>query len=82
LFLIDCLGLIAGALGGSLAARQNEKYEYDVIGLFGLALVSALGGGITRQALAFADVRYLEHRASRVATAFFEEKFNDVYSGF
>jgi hypothetical protein len=24
----------------------------------------------------------IEHRASQVATAFFQEKFNDVYSGF
>jgi uncharacterized membrane protein YeiH len=64
--LIDFLGVIAGAFGGALAARQNEKYEYDVVGLFGLALVSALGGGITRDILiqrgpplAFVDVRYL-----------------------
>jgi uncharacterized membrane protein YeiH len=64
--LIDFLGVIAGALGGALAARQNERYAYDVVGLFGLALVSALGGGITRDILieqgpplAFVDVRYL-----------------------
>lgn len=64
--LIDFLGVIAGALGGALAARRNEKYEYDVVGLFGLALVAALGGGITRDILiergaplAFVDVRYL-----------------------
>jgi uncharacterized membrane protein YeiH len=64
--LIDFLGVIAGALGGALAAGQNVKYEYDIVGLFGLALVSALGGGITRDILiqrgpplAFVDVRYL-----------------------
>jgi uncharacterized membrane protein YeiH len=64
--LIDFLGVIAGALGGALAAKQNQNYEFDVVGLFGLALVSALGGGITRDILiqrgpplAFVDVRYL-----------------------
>src|ERR1700722_15793597 len=64
--LVDFLGVIAGALGGALAARQNEKYQYDVVGLFGLALVSALGGGITRDILiqrgpplALVDIRYL-----------------------
>ncbi|MGA7920764.1 MAG: TRIC cation channel family protein [Candidatus Acidiferrales bacterium] len=64
--IIDFLGVVAGALGGALAARHNERYDYDIVGLFGLALVSALGGGITRDVLiergpplAFVDVRYL-----------------------
>lgn len=63
--IIDFLGVVAGALGGALAARHNERYDYDIVGLFGLALVSALGGGITRDVLiergpplAFVDVRH------------------------
>jgi len=64
--LLDFLGVFAGAIGGGLEAMRNEKYDYDFIGVLGLALTSALGGGITRDMLlgkgpplAFQDVRYL-----------------------
>jgi uncharacterized membrane protein YeiH len=64
--LIDFLGVFAGALGGGLEAMRNEDYNYDFIGVLGLAMTSALGGGITRDILlqkgpplAFQDVRYL-----------------------
>ena len=64
--LLDFLGVFAGALGGGLEAMRNEKYDYDFIGVLGLAMTSALGGGITRDILlqkgpplAFQDVRYL-----------------------
>jgi uncharacterized membrane protein YeiH len=64
--LLDFLGVFAGALGGGLEAMRNEKYDYDFVGVLGLAMTSALGGGITRDVLlqngpplAFLDVRYL-----------------------
>ncbi len=64
--LIDLLGVFVGALGGALAAVRDTRYKYDLVGVTGLALASALGGGITRDLilqkgppLAFVDVRYL-----------------------
>jgi len=64
--LIDFLGVFAGAVGGAIAARRNESYAFDFVGVLGLGFVSALGGGITRDVLighgpplAFADIRYL-----------------------
>ena len=64
--LIDFLGVFFGALGGALAAVRDTRYRYDLVGVTGLAMVSALGGGITRDLvlqkgapLAFADARYL-----------------------
>ena len=64
--LIDFLGVFVGALGGALAAVRDTRYRFDLVGVTGLALASALGGGITRDLilqqgppLAFADVRYL-----------------------
>ena len=64
--LIDFLGVFVGALGGALAAVRDARYKYDLVGVTGLALASALGGGITRDLilqkgppLAFADARYL-----------------------
>jgi uncharacterized membrane protein YeiH len=65
-FIIDFLAVFAGALGGALAAVRDMRYKYDLVGVTGLALVAALGGGITRDLvlqhgppLAFADARYL-----------------------
>jgi uncharacterized membrane protein YeiH len=64
--LIDFLGVFVGSLGGALAAVRDTRYKYDLVGVTGLALASALGGGITRDLilqkgppLAFADARYL-----------------------
>jgi uncharacterized membrane protein YeiH len=64
--LIDFLGVFVGGLGGALAAVRDTRYKYDLVGVTGLALASALGGGITRDLilqkgppLAFADARYL-----------------------
>lgn len=64
--LLDFLGVFTGAIGGGLEAMRNEKYDYDFIGVLGLAITSAFGGGITRDILlekgpplAFQDVRYL-----------------------
>jgi uncharacterized membrane protein YeiH len=63
---IDFLGVFVGALGGALAAVRDTRYKYDLVGVAGLSLASALGGGITRDLilqvgppLAFTDVRYL-----------------------
>jgi uncharacterized membrane protein YeiH len=65
-FLIDFLAVFAGAMGGALGAVRDTRYRYDLVGVTGLALVAALGGGITRDIilergtpLAFADPRYL-----------------------
>src|SRR5579859_379688 len=64
--LIDFLGVFVGGLGGALAAVRDTRYKYDLVGVTGLALASALGGGIARDIilqqgppLAFVDVRYL-----------------------
>jgi uncharacterized membrane protein YeiH len=64
--LIDFSGVFAGALGGALEAKQNRSYQFDFVGVLGLGVISALGGGITRDILlqhgpplAFVDVRYL-----------------------
>src|SRR6266850_5403501 len=46
--IIDFLGVFVGALGGALAAVRDTRYKYDLVGVTGLALASALGGGITR----------------------------------
>ena len=68
--LIDFAGVFAGALSGALEAKQNRTYHFDFVGLIGLGLISAQGGGITRDillqhgpALAFTDVRYLSRNA-------------------
>ncbi len=65
-FIIDFLGVFVGAVGGALAAVRDIRYKYDLVGVLGLSLASALGGGITRDLiiqigppLAFQDVRYL-----------------------
>src|ERR1700722_4204659 len=64
--LIDFAGVFAGAVGGALEAKQNRTYQFDLVGVIGLGLISALGGGITRDILlqhgpplAFTDIRYL-----------------------
>jgi uncharacterized membrane protein YeiH len=63
---VEFSGVAAGALAGALEARRNRTYHYDLIGVLGLAVITALGGGITRDVLiqkgpplAFLDVRYL-----------------------
>lgn len=49
--LLDYLGIAIASAGGALHARQHKRYAYDVIGAFGLALASGLGGGILRDVL-------------------------------
>ena len=63
---IDFSGVFVGGLGGAIEAARNPRYEYDLVGVLGLGLASALGGGITRNIilqhgppLAFIDTRYL-----------------------
>lgn len=63
---VEFSGVAAGALAGALEARRNRTYHYDLIGVLGLAVITALGGGITRDTLiqkgpplAFMDVRYM-----------------------
>ena len=48
---IDFLGVFVAAVGGALEAVRNKRFEFDVIGVTGLAFVSALGGGILRDVL-------------------------------
>jgi uncharacterized membrane protein YeiH len=64
--LIDFAGVFAGAMAGAIEAKQNRTYQFDFVGVIGLGLISALGGGITRDILlqhgpplALTDVRYL-----------------------
>ncbi len=64
--LIDVAGVLSGAMAGALAARRNQAYHFDFVGVLGLGLITALGGGITRDILlqhgpplAFTDARYL-----------------------
>jgi uncharacterized membrane protein YeiH len=64
--LIDVAGVLAGAMAGALAARRNQAYHFDFVGVLGLGFITALGGGITRDIilqhgppLAFTDPRYL-----------------------
>jgi uncharacterized membrane protein YeiH len=63
---LDFTGIAIASIGGALHARRHREYDYDVIGAFGLALISALGGGVARDVLlqhgpplALVDVRYL-----------------------
>ena len=63
---IDFLAVFTGAMGGAAEAARDSEREYDIVGVVGLGLVSALGGGITRDVLlnrgtplALVDVRYL-----------------------
>lgn len=64
--MIDYLAVVAGGFGGAVEATQDESREYDVVGVCGLGLASALGGGVTRDVLlsrgtplALVEVRYL-----------------------
>jgi uncharacterized membrane protein YeiH len=63
---VEFSGVAAGALAGALEARRNRTYQYDLIGVLGLAIITALGGGITRDVLlqqgpplAFMNPQYL-----------------------
>jgi uncharacterized membrane protein YeiH len=63
---VEFSGVAAGALAGALEARRDRTYQYDLVGVLGLALITALGGGITRDVLiqkgpplAFMDLRYM-----------------------
>ncbi len=44
-YAVDLLGVFIGALTGALVAR---RHRYDIMGYWGLALVSGLGGGLIR----------------------------------
>ncbi|HUR37035.1 MAG TPA: TRIC cation channel family protein [Terriglobales bacterium] len=64
--IIDFLAVCAGALGGAAESAGDDHKEYDIVGVVGLGLVAALGGGVTRDLLlgrgaplAFVDYRYL-----------------------
>jgi uncharacterized membrane protein YeiH len=48
---LDFAGIAVASVGGALHARRHPRYNYDIIGVFGLALTSALGGGIIRDIL-------------------------------
>lgn len=63
---VEFSGVVAGALAGALETRRHRTHPYDLIGMLGLAIVTALGGGITRDVLlqkgpplAFMDASYL-----------------------
>jgi uncharacterized membrane protein YeiH len=44
--IVEFSGVAAGVLAGALEARRNRTYHYDLIGVLGLAVITALGGGI------------------------------------
>ena len=44
--LVDFLGVFVGAFGGALAAVRDTRYKYDLVGVTGLALVSALAAAL------------------------------------
>lgn len=65
-FVIDFSGVFVAGLGGAFAAKRDERYQFDFVGVMGLALISALGGGVARDVLighgpplAFTNVSYL-----------------------
>jgi uncharacterized membrane protein YeiH len=65
-FFLDFLGVFAGAVDGGLQTACDRNADYDAVGVVFLSLVSALGGGLTRDVLlahgtplALADPRYL-----------------------
>lgn len=64
--IIDFLAVCAGALAGAAETARDESRDYDIVGVIGLGLVAALGGGVTRDVLlqrgaplALLDYRYL-----------------------
>src|ERR1700761_6861672 len=65
-FVIDFSGVFVAGLGGAFIAKRDERFHFDFVGVMGLALISALGGGVARDVLighgpplAFTNVRYL-----------------------
>jgi uncharacterized membrane protein YeiH len=65
-FVVEYLGVFVGALSGALTAIRDSRYRYDVVGVVGLSMATALGGGITRDVilqhgtpLAFENIWYL-----------------------
>lgn len=48
---LDFAGIAVGSIGGALHAHRHAHHNYDIIGVLGLALTSALGGGIIRDIL-------------------------------
>jgi uncharacterized membrane protein YeiH len=46
---VDLIGVFTGALSGALIARNQRNF--DVVGVWGLALVSGVGGGLLRDLL-------------------------------
>ena len=65
-FVVEYLGIFIAALGGALNAIRDQRFKYDIVGVVGLGMVSALGGGIMRDIilanvvpLAFENIWYL-----------------------
>jgi len=49
--LLDYLGIFAGAMDGALETIRDRRVQFDAVGVVGLALAAALGGGMTRDVL-------------------------------
>jgi uncharacterized membrane protein YeiH len=47
-FIVEFSGVAAGPLAGALEPRRNWTCLYDLIGVLGLTVIIAPGGGITR----------------------------------
>ena len=83
--IVEFSGVTAGALAGALEARRSRDYAYDLIGVLGLAIITALGGGMIRDVilqkgppLAFIDPHYL---LFALAAGAFPLLFGDWASG-
>jgi uncharacterized membrane protein YeiH len=84
--IIDFLAVCAGALGGAAESARDERHRFDIVGVVGLGLVAALGGGITRDVLlargtplALMDVRYLGFAfAGAVLGIMLHKEFNRI----
>lgn len=48
---LEYASLLLGAFGGALASRRDRNYQYDVVGVLGLGLISGVGGGVARDIL-------------------------------
>ncbi len=73
--LVDLFGVFVGAFSGALVAR---RHGYDITGLWGLAMVTGLGGGIIRDLylqvgppLALTELAYLPVGALATLTGAF-----------
>ena len=49
--ILEYLAILAGSVDGALESIRNKRTQFDITGVVGLALATALGGGMTRDVL-------------------------------